>query len=167
MALPSSYISADSRSPLRWKKKGIMRSFRKKPFALFAFSLLFFAELPQWTCAMEKQVYVRTMTREELKASLLLGNPDLMILDVRIGKEWRTSKEKIQGAIRENPEKVKNWVDQYPKNKTLVLYSSGPNDETGSRIARQLMARGFIRVYVLKGGWKEWKEAGFSVEPSQ
>ena len=107
---------------------------------------------------------VPRMTKEELKASLLLGNPDLMILDVRVGREWDVSKEKIQGAIREDPEKVKNWADQYPKDKTLVLYSSGPNDETSSRVARQLMANGFTRVYVLKGGWSEWKKAGFTVE---
>jgi rhodanese-related sulfurtransferase len=139
--------------------------FKKSTAVALALIFLLLAGLTQLTLAMGKATEAPRMTREELKASLLLGNPDLMILDVRVAREWEGSQEKIQGAIREDPEKVKNWADQYPKDKTLVLYcSSGPNDETSSRVARQLMARGFTRVYVLKGGWSEWKKAGFTVE---
>jgi len=101
-----------------------MRFFKKKTIAVLAFSFLFLAELPQSTFAMGKRIDVLRMTREELKASLLLGNPDLMILDVRVAREWEESKEKIQGAIREDPERVKTWADKYPKDKTLVLYCS-------------------------------------------
>jgi len=141
-----------------------MNFIKRRPVAVFALTFLLLAGSSQMALAMGNKVKVLRMTREELKASLLLGNPDLMILDVRVAREWERSKEKIQGAIREDPEKVKNWADQYPKDKTLVLYSSGPDDETSSRIARQLMARGFTKVYVLKDGWNGWKEAGFSVE---
>ncbi len=62
------------------------------------------------------------MTKEELRS--LLGNPDVVILDVRVGPEWQATKEKIQGAVREDPEALKNWADKYPKDKTLVLYCS-------------------------------------------
>jgi hypothetical protein len=61
------------------------------------------------------------MTKKELKS--LLGNPDVMVVDVRIEDHWKESKWKIQGAVRENPEKDLNtWVDKYPKDKTLVFY---------------------------------------------
>ncbi len=64
---------------------------------------------------------VPRMTKETLKS--LLGNPDVIILDVRVGKEWNESREKIQGAVREDPEKsVRSWADKYPKDKTLVFY---------------------------------------------
>jgi hypothetical protein len=61
------------------------------------------------------------MAKEELKS--LLGNPDVIVVDVRIEDHWKESKWKIQGAVRENPEKDLNtWVDKYPKDKTLVFY---------------------------------------------
>ncbi len=41
------------------------------------------------------------MTKEELKAQF--SSPDLIILDVRAGKDWTGSDQKIKGAIREDP----------------------------------------------------------------
>jgi len=60
------------------------------------------------------------MTQEELKG--LLGNPDLVIVDVRIGRDWTGSDLKIKGAIREDPENIESWANKYSKDKTLVLY---------------------------------------------
>jgi hypothetical protein len=63
---------------------------------------------------------VSRMTKEELKA--MLGNPDLIILDVRAGSDWSGSDLKVKGAIREDPGNVKSWANKYSKDKTLVLY---------------------------------------------
>ncbi len=60
------------------------------------------------------------MTKEELKA--MLGNSDLIILDVRLGNEWTESDLKIKGAVREDPENIVFWANKYSKDKTLVLY---------------------------------------------
>jgi rhodanese-related sulfurtransferase len=60
------------------------------------------------------------MTKDELKA--MLGNPDLVIIDVRYGKDWTDSDLKIKGAVRENPEAFESWAKKYPKDKTLVFY---------------------------------------------
>jgi hypothetical protein len=66
---------------------------------------------------------VPRMTKEELKS--LLGNPDVIVLDVRIAGEWKRDALKIQGAVREDPEKdYKTWASKYPKDKTLVFYCS-------------------------------------------
>ncbi len=63
------------------------------------------------------------VTKEELK--LMLGDPDVIILDVRLSNDWEQSKSKILGAIREDPEgDVKTWGDKYPKDKTFVFYCS-------------------------------------------
>jgi rhodanese-related sulfurtransferase len=32
-------------------------------------------------------------------------------------------------------------------------------------VAQELINRGFTRAKALKGGWKEWKESGYPVEP--
>jgi hypothetical protein len=63
---------------------------------------------------------VPRMTKDELKG--LLGNPDLILLDVRAGSDWKGSDLKIQGAIREEPEQTKSWPEKYSKEKIIVLY---------------------------------------------
>jgi rhodanese-related sulfurtransferase len=64
---------------------------------------------------------VPKLTIEELKS--LQGQPDVVVLDVRIKDEWEKSDSKIRGAIRENPEeRIKDWAEKYPRNKTLVFY---------------------------------------------
>jgi hypothetical protein len=60
------------------------------------------------------------MTVEDLRP--LLGNSDVVIIDVRVGDEWKNSTEKIQGAVREDPENFKQWAAKYPKEKTFVFY---------------------------------------------
>jgi hypothetical protein len=66
---------------------------------------------------------VPKMTKEELKS--LLGNPDLVVVDVRVSSEWRKSEHKIKGAVREDPEKaIDSWAAKFPKDRTLVFYCS-------------------------------------------
>jgi rhodanese-related sulfurtransferase len=62
------------------------------------------------------------MTKEELKG--ILGNADLVIIDVRLGKAWTDSDIKIKGAVREDPENVGSWANHYGKDKALILYCS-------------------------------------------
>lgn len=63
---------------------------------------------------------VPRISKEELKSGLI--RPDFVILDVRKAGDWADSKEKIAGAIREDPESVEKWAGNYPKAKTLILY---------------------------------------------
>ena len=63
---------------------------------------------------------VPVVTKEELKAQM--GSPDVMILDVRTGKDWKSSEFKIKGAVRADPSEFDKWATTYPKDKTLVLY---------------------------------------------
>ena len=63
---------------------------------------------------------VPIMTKEELKAQM--DSSDVMILDVRKGKDWKSSEFKIKGASRANPKELDKWAEIYPKDKTFVLY---------------------------------------------
>ena len=63
---------------------------------------------------------VPIMTKEELKAQM--DSSDVMILDVRKGKDWKSSEFKIKGASRANPKELDKWAETYPKDKTFVLY---------------------------------------------
>jgi rhodanese-related sulfurtransferase len=60
------------------------------------------------------------MTKEELRA--MLGNPNLVVIDVRYGRDWTDSDLKIKGAVREDPGAIDSWANKYPKDKTLVFY---------------------------------------------
>ena len=63
---------------------------------------------------------VPRMTKEELKTNL--DDPDVVIVDVRVGKDWKGSEFKIKRAVRENPSEFSSWAEKYPKDKTIVLY---------------------------------------------
>lgn len=63
---------------------------------------------------------VNLITKEELKAELGSGN--LVILDVRTGRDWSTSEFKIPGAIRASSNEFDSWSDTYDKGKKFVLY---------------------------------------------
>jgi len=63
---------------------------------------------------------VKRMTIEELKG--MLGNPGLVVIDVRRDGDWQSSAVKVKGAVREDPEKADTWMSKYPKDKTLVFY---------------------------------------------
>jgi len=60
------------------------------------------------------------ITKEDAKARL--GAPDTSIIDVRTVSDWKESKLKIKGAVREDPNEVIGWASRYPKDRTLILY---------------------------------------------
>jgi rhodanese-related sulfurtransferase len=63
---------------------------------------------------------VKRVSVEEVKS--MLGNPSVVIIDVRAADDWKSSTEKVKGAVREDPEKVDTWMSKYPKDKTLIFY---------------------------------------------
>jgi hypothetical protein len=62
------------------------------------------------------------MTPAELKS--MLGEPKLVIVDVRRNLDWNSSEYKIKGAVRGDPDptKVASWASTYGKDKTFVIY---------------------------------------------
>jgi hypothetical protein len=62
------------------------------------------------------------ITKEELKS--MLGDPGLVIVDVRRDIDWNSSEYKIKGAVRGNPDpsKVEAWASSYGRDKTFVVY---------------------------------------------
>ena len=63
---------------------------------------------------------VPRITKEALKP--MLGDPNVIILDVRLLDQWKTAEVKIPGALYEDPGDVDSWIVKYPKDKTLVFY---------------------------------------------
>jgi rhodanese-related sulfurtransferase len=65
---------------------------------------------------------VPRISKEEVKG--MLGTPELVVIDVRSSSLHESSKLQIQGAVREDPDRVKSWEGKYAKDKTIVLYCS-------------------------------------------
>ena len=63
---------------------------------------------------------VPLMSTDELKSRL--GDADLVVLDVRAGRDWSGSNEKIAGSERVKTRGANQWVMNYPKDKEIVLY---------------------------------------------
>lgn len=63
---------------------------------------------------------VKLIDKDELK--VMLGNPDLVILDVRSGKDWSSSEFKIKDAVRLTGENREAVMQKFSKDRTLVFY---------------------------------------------
>jgi rhodanese-related sulfurtransferase len=62
----------------------------------------------------------KLISKDQLKEEM--GKPDVVVVDVRATNDWDSAQWKIQGAQRQSPAEVKEWIDKYPKDKTIVLY---------------------------------------------
>jgi hypothetical protein len=54
--------------------------------------------------------------------NLILGNPDIAVIDVRASKDWQSSNVKIKGAVRGVPKNFESWANDFSKDKVLILY---------------------------------------------
>ena len=63
---------------------------------------------------------VPRITKEETKE--LLGKPGVIFLDCRPEEQWRTSEQKLPGAIHENPLEVASWASKYSKDSKIIIY---------------------------------------------
>ena len=63
---------------------------------------------------------VPRMSVDELRGKL--ESPDVVVIDVRSTGDWDSGDIKIEGAVREDPNKVKDWMGKYSKDRTLVFY---------------------------------------------
>ena len=84
-----------------------------KKMIVLLLSLSFLMAMPIFAAS------VPTMDKNELKS--LLGTENLVILDVRTGRDWGLSEFKIKDSVRMDGFDY-SFIKQYPKDTTLVLY---------------------------------------------
>ena len=70
--------------------------------------------------AAENDENVPTISVQQVQP--LLNNPDVIIIDVRKYRNWWRSSKKVLSAVREDPFKVDEWAQKYPKDKSLIFY---------------------------------------------
>lgn len=86
-------------------------------------ALIFLAALSTTIAYSLKLPEAPRMSKEQLRG--LLGDPNTIVLDVRIRDDWKESTSKIPGAIRVDPNRdLGTLMEKLPKDKTLVFYCS-------------------------------------------
>ena len=68
------------------------------------------------------QTTINRITKEDLKAQL--DDPKTIVVDVRAGRDWTSSKQKIKGALRVEMHDANSATQTYDKDKTFVFYCS-------------------------------------------
>ncbi len=106
---------------------------------------------------------VERITREQLKERLDRGDR-LTIVDVRLKYAYEHSTVKLPGAIRMPPYAMESVT--LPAGTDVVAYDSDPNELVSTRVAGELLRKGF-KVAVLKGGVPEWLAANFPIETKE
>ncbi len=105
---------------------------------------------------------ISLISKKSLQA--MLASPELVLIDVRNSTDWESGDSKIRGAIREDPQKVEEWTQNYSPNKTLVFYCSSLDEATSVQVTQYFIGKGYRKVFALRGGWTEWHKTKYPVE---
>jgi rhodanese-related sulfurtransferase len=98
---------------------------------------------------------------EELKQKMDKGE-NFVLIDSRSSVEYE--EEHIKGAISIPYQQREELASNLDKNKEIIIYCRGEKCGTSEVSGKKLIALGFKNVKELKGGVKEWKEAGGKTE---
>ena len=104
------------------------------------------------------------ITVAELRQLVEAGKAPL-ILDLRSSAAVQEDPALIQGAIHVGMEDIEKRVDQFPRDRDIIVYCSCPNEVSSARVALRLQRKGFTRVRPLLGGIDAWREQNYPMQP--
>jgi len=99
----------------------------------------------------------------ETVRELLKRGEAIFFLEVRRGADKDLALMKVRGALRLADDDVQNHLDEIPRERIVVLYSTAPEDAPALAAARMLRERGFPSVRVIIGGFNACRKAGIQV----
>lgn len=85
-------------------------------------------------------------------------------VEVRHHRDHDWSLYKARGAVRIDDDQLERRLSEIPQNRTIVLYSTCPEDEASIRVAKLLMKEGWNDVHPLVGGFNAYLNAELPVE---
>jgi membrane protein DedA with SNARE-associated domain/rhodanese-related sulfurtransferase len=85
------------------------------------------------------------------------------IYDVRSHGYLDVRATRITGSRRLDPNALNRCTEEFPDGQLVFVYCTCVREATSVRVARELQNRG-VRVAVIKGGLRAWKNAGLPVE---
>lgn len=102
------------------------------------------------------------VTAESVREQLKRGEA-IFFLEVRRGADKDLAVMKVRGALRLADDDVQNHLDEIPRERKVVLYSTAPEDAPALEAALLLRKRGFPDVQVVRGGFNACRIAGIQV----
>ena len=75
--------------------------------------------------------------------------------------------KRIPGAIHVPHDQVSQHLNDFKRDREVILYCTCPNEASAAQVAKLLMLHGFARVRPLHGGLDAWIAAGYPVEGLQ
>jgi membrane protein DedA with SNARE-associated domain/rhodanese-related sulfurtransferase len=100
---------------------------------------------------------------DPVEAARGLSAENAVIYDVRSHGYYDPKATRIKGSRRLDPNALNQSKEQTPGEQSVYLYCTCIREATSSRVARELIKKG-VRVAVIKGGLRKWKEAGLPME---
>lgn len=95
----------------------------------------------------------------------LLGSAaPLVILDIRKRAAFDESGLTLSGAEWRNPAGIAHWIDDLPKDRTLIVHCVHGHEV--SQLAGQTLRDAGLDARVLFGGIEGWRDAGGDVAPA-
>jgi rhodanese-related sulfurtransferase len=104
---------------------------------------------------------VPRISKEQLKEQLESNAASVAVVDARLKYPYEHSTVKLPGSIRVTP--GSDDFSSIPRDRSIVVYDSDPNEVTASTIAGMLIKQGY-RASVLEGGIAAWAGANLPVE---
>ncbi|TFW32734.1 DedA family protein/thiosulfate sulfurtransferase GlpE [Massilia horti] len=101
-----------------------------------------------------KALGVPRISMDELKA-LIDGGHDPLIVDARSATAQRLESG-IPGALLYQEHEPARLMADLDKERHIVVYCSCPNDVTAAQVAKEFVAKGFLRARPLQGGLDAW-----------
>ena len=90
-----------------------------------------------------------------------------LVVDVRSPGSRHAEPRRIPGAIHVPHNQVSEHLNDFTRDREVILYCTCPNEASAAQVAKLLMNHGFVRVRPLHGGLDAWIAAGYPVEMVQ
>ncbi len=103
------------------------------------------------------------ITAGEVKTRLKAGE-QLFFVNLRHHLDWDTAVMKARGALRIPDDQLEAHLEEIPRDRTIIVYSACPGDETSISAARLLLQHGWKDVHPLVGGFNAYCQEGLPVE---
>ena len=120
----------------------------------------FFGVLTCLSCQTKTSDALVLITPQELKELSVLAG--VQLIDVRTPGEYQKGHVSIAKNIDFLDVDFEQNIQHLDPNRPIIVYC-----QRGSRSAKcasKLIAKGFVKVYDLKGGFVQWKNSGLKVE---
>jgi membrane protein DedA with SNARE-associated domain/rhodanese-related sulfurtransferase len=103
------------------------------------------------------------MSVDELYQLMTAGSTPLVV-DVRSSSARKLEPKRIPGAIHVPHDQVHQHLNEFERDREVILYCTCPNEASAAQVAKVLMQQGFVKVRPLHGGLDAWIAAGYPVE---